>query len=212
MLWKKLQKFYYLISKQKPTPVFQVGRRNVIFIHINKTGGTSINDALNVPVKNHLTAREIIDEVGEEAYLKAYKFTVVRNPWSKVVSHYKYRVKTGQTGLKNNPLPFREWVKRTYGPEKDPALYHPPKMFQPQSDWLKDFSGEIKVDRLLKFERLSEDFEELAAELGIDKSLPHLNKTKKSDFRTYYDSETAEIIAGWFREDIERFGYEFQSG
>ena len=55
-----------------------------IFIHINKTAGTSIGRAVGLPNKLHLTAREIIDRVGEEAWRKAYKFAFVRNPLSRL--------------------------------------------------------------------------------------------------------------------------------
>jgi hypothetical protein len=114
-----------------------------IFIHINKTGGTSIAKAIGLTVKKHLTAEQVITQIGERAFNDAFVFTVVRNPWSKVVSHYKFRVKTNQTSLKTNPLDFNEWVKCTYGPEKNLFYYDQPTMFQPQLSWLKNSSGEF---------------------------------------------------------------------
>ena len=64
-----------------------------VFIHINKTGGSSIAKALNIP-SVHRTAQEKIEEIGQKNWDRKLTFTVVRNPWDKVVSLYHYRVKT----------------------------------------------------------------------------------------------------------------------
>lgn len=180
-----------------------------IFVHINKTAGTSLTKALNLPVKRHLTVKEIIDIVGEKEFYAAFKFTVVRNPWSKVVSHYKFRVKSNQTMMKDNPISFKNWVSLTYGQNKDSYYYDKPKMFQPQLEWLKDYNGKIAVDKIIKFENLSSEFAEIALILGTEHSLPHLNKTDQDSYINYYDEESKNIISEWFREDIEYFNYKF---
>ena len=42
-------------------------------------------------------------------------------------------------------------------------------------------------------------------------ALPHLNKTNHRDFRTYYTESSAELIAEYYKEDIEFLGYQFDS-
>ena len=113
-----------------------------VFIHINKNAGTSIGHAIGLPKKQHLTVQEVIEIVGRAQWERAFRFSIVRNPWDKVVSHYNHRVKTNQTGLNDNPLPFKQWVAATYGPAKDARYYDQPKMFQPQVEWLKDDLGQ----------------------------------------------------------------------
>jgi len=191
------------------TPLRTGLNREYIFIHINKTGGTSIGKVIDLPLKSHLTAREIIDLVGQIPFKNAFKFAVVRNPWSKVVSHYNYRLKSNQNGLGDNHLSFKEWVKCTYGENKNPIYYDKPKMFLPQTEWLKDYSGQITINHILRFETLSHDFKTIANTLGISKSLPHYNKTDKTDYRQYYDEETKVIVERWFKEDIVQFSYSF---
>jgi chondroitin 4-sulfotransferase 11 len=180
-----------------------------VFIHINKSAGTSIARSIGLPKKRHLTVKEVIAIIGKKNYEEAFSFTVVRNPWSKVVSHYQYRVHTNQTDLGANPIGFHEWVAKTYGPVKDTTYYNTPKMFMPQVDWLKDDKNEINIKKILRFEDLPNAYNEVALQLGIKDTLPVLNKTKKIDYKTQYNEESKLIVADHFKEDIELFGYEF---
>ena len=193
----------------RPAPLRQGRNGPFIFIHINKTAGTSIGNAIGLPIKHHRTAREVIASIGKDKWNTAYKFTLVRNPWDKVVSHYEYRRKRNKTEVASRNISFSEWVKMTYGQEKDPYYYNNPKAFQPQVEWLKDDEGKISIDFIGKFETINEDFEQIKKAIGIEAELPHLNPTKRAAYQSYYYDETREIVAHWFREDIEVFGYRF---
>jgi len=178
-----------------------------VFIHINKTGGSSVEEALKIP-RSHRTALEQIEKIGEETWNKKLTFTIVRNPWDKVVSHYHFRVKTNQTRLRDKPIAFKEWVKRTYG-RQDPSYYDSPKMFMPQIDWITDENDELLVDEILYFEDLDKEFNGIQKKLGMNAPLPHMKKSNHGHYRQYYDKETLEIVRNWFRRDIERFGFRF---
>src|SRR5687768_13300689 len=106
------------------------------FVHINKTGGTSIEKALGLPFQ-HRTAVEIRRLIGAKEWDRRFSFAFVRNPWDKVASHYHFRVKTNQTGLRDKPIPFNEWVRLAYGEQALP-YYDQPKMFMPQLEWISD--------------------------------------------------------------------------
>lgn len=191
------------------SPLRKSRDRDFIFIHINKTGGTSIAKTIGLPFKRHLTAKDIIKLIGKDKWMHAYKFTVVRNPWDKVVSHYKYRVKTNQTNMAESKISFKDWVRCTYGKEKNDFYFDKPKMFQQQVEWLRDYEDNIVIDKIIKFDRLNEGYKEVAETLNLERNLPHLNKTKQNNYKSFYDDETKEIIADWFKEDIELFGYTF---
>ena len=178
-----------------------------IFIHINKTGGSSIESALQIPLE-HKTAQEKIHEIGETNWNKTFTFTVVRNPWDKVVSMYHWRVKRNHTELRDKPVEFNDWVRLTFS-EKSTYYYDNPKMFMPQFEWISNRSGEIAVNKIMRFESLSSEFEELAHILGRRSTLPHVKKSDRGDYRKYYDEETAEIVADWFDKDVSQFGYQF---
>jgi hypothetical protein len=178
-----------------------------VFIHINKTGGSSIEQALRIPFE-HKTAREKIAEIGRRAWDRKTTFAVVRNPWDKVVSHFHYRVQTNQTGLGDGGISFEDWVGAAYR-DRDPAYLDTPIMFSPQRDWLVDASDEVAVDRVLRFESLEADFGSLMDELGRDATLPHLKASSRRSYREYYDDATADIVRRVFAPDLELFGYEF---
>lgn len=178
-----------------------------VFIHINKTGGSSIEHALSLCFE-HKTARQKRAELGERRWREAFKFSFVRNPWDKVASHYFYRVKTNQTGLGDNPIPFNEWVELAYG-RRDPRYHDKPRMFMPQSEWLCDEEGRLMVDFVGHFENLESDFAVVCDRIGVNASLPHLKRSGNHDYRRLYDDHTRDIVARVFASDLERFGYSF---
>lgn len=180
---------------------------NFIFIHINKTGGSSVAWALKLPFE-HLTAAEKMAMVGRKRWEQCLTFTIVRNPWDKVVSQYHYRLKTNQTEMSDIPIPFNEWVQRAFG-EQDPLYYDFPKMFMTQTEWLADTDGRILVDEIVRFENLDEGFARVMQKIGKGVTLPHLRKSKHDHYRDYYDTETAAIIHNYFKKDIDNFGYTF---
>ena len=178
-----------------------------VFIHINKTGGSSIEQALGLPIR-HFTALEVCAALGEAEWQRRFSFAFVRNPWDKVVSHYHYRLKTNQTGLKDLGMGFAEWVRLSYG-EQDPAFFDKPRMFMPQVEWLCDEEGYQLVEFVGRFERLAEDFAMVCARLGRGAALPHVKGSGREHYRGYYDPETRDIVAEWFADDIAAFDYEY---
>ena len=214
---KKKLKFLGVIKRGLIVIIARIGRGihflkyhnfdRFIFIHINKTGGSSIEKALNIP-SDHKTALEKAEEIGHKAWNKKFTFTVIRNPWDKVVSQYYYRLKTNQTDLQKNSIGFREWVIRAYG-DQDVHYYDIPKMFMPQIDWITDENGNILVDEIIRFENLESEFNDVLEKLGKNVILPHVKKSNRGNYREYYDAGTIEIVRNWFQRDIERFGYQF---
>ena len=79
-----------------------------------------------------------------------------------------------------------------------------------QLDWFVDANGNLLADFIGKFERLDEDWAFVAQKLGVEEKLPHRRENPRARHYTeYYTPRTRDIIAGKFKVDIERFGYEF---
>ena len=82
--------------------------------------------------------------------------------------------------------------------------------FIPQIEWLTDPSGKILVDFIGKFENLETDFKYICKKININEvKLPHKNKTIRKNYREYYNENTKNIIADWYKKDIDYFKYKF---
>ena len=52
-------------------------------------------------------------------------------------------------------------------------------------------------------------FGEVVGYLGIDARLPHLNRSQRADYRSYYDRRARNLVKHFYRDDIDQFGYGF---
>lgn len=194
-------------------------RYKCIYIHIPKCAGSSIKEALNLPGKGHPLWRYYAD-LQPEKWREYFKFTVVRNPWDRLVSSYSYAGMKASywhnTRMELHPehelvkqKPFPEFCAYLEGNLR--SLHH--ESWYPQHHWIAQQNGnrlEIVVDQVLRYENLDEDFSRLMSDLGVvDVSLPHVNKSNRGSYRDFYDARTRQIVANVYAEDIELFGYEF---
>lgn len=178
-----------------------------VFIHINKCGGTSVEKALGLP-KIHDTAMQRRDRIGAARWAEMATFSIVRHPYDKVASHYRYRVETNQTDLATRRIDLNDWVRRAYG-DRDPALYDKPLMFAPCLDWLTDETGTMMVDHVARLETIATDWPRIQSLIGTQAELPHTNATTdRHRAADALDETSRTIIAQRFAVDFESFGYE----
>lgn len=173
----------------------------MVFVHVTKTAGVSIEALYGQQRHDHRTALDYEMILGKKRYKEFFSFTVVRNPWDKMVSQYCYNafnwVPRG-TSFSGYLKAFKEGQQVTrFSP------FHLP--------YISNKRGDIMVDYIGRFEALDEVMLKLSQELNIPyQSIPHKNKSsRESDYRGYYDEETRQIIADMFAEEIALFGYKF---
>lgn len=177
-----------------------------VFIHINKCGGTSVEAALGIP-KLHDSARLRRLKIGRHRWDAAFTFALVRHPYSRLISFYKYRVRYNQTGLRDDqPLEFNAWIRATLA-DRNPAYYDQPRMFAPCFDWVSDRSGRIIVDYIAKLETIEEQWPVIQERIGQAVPLPVRNASRSGPGREILDAEARRIVQEWFRKDFEEFGY-----
>ena len=115
-------------------------RKKFIFIHIYKTAGASIRDALishaaprwqrlitrilkslnlpasridHQPLPAHVKTNEVIGYIGKENFKRYFSFAIIRNPWDWQVSQYKHMLKTPshhQHNIIKNFKDFDEYI------------------------------------------------------------------------------------------------------
>ena len=171
-----------------------------IFLHIPKCAGTSVGQTLKEictygrwhayacngiheedPFNGHLVCREFgperhFDTFDEQMYKDYFVFTFTRNPWDRMVSHYKFRHKDFGVHefdyfVKNFESVYEKW-------SDDNDLYGERIHTPSQTDFLRGtFDYDIQgkgidyrpyIDFYGKFENLQEDFDTILDRIGID--------------------------------------------
>ncbi len=69
------------------------------------------------------------------------------------------------------------------------------------------------VDCVMRFENLGEDFRAVCATLKIAApvSLPEYNRSRRDHYSRYYDDDLRRLVGKRFADEIEKFGYTFES-
>lgn len=157
----------------------------------------------------HLSADDLASAVDGEFWKQAFKFSIVRNPWDRMVSLYEFlgRKELDGTHTSTAGISFKEWLTRRY-PQSPPT--HLTKRTQWQ--FLQDSGGSCAMDFVARFETLREDWGEITRRLSITKPLAHINFSQRRHYGEYYCSETKAIVEEYFEADILKFGYRFEEG
>ena len=175
---------------------------------------------------NHMPAHRIRTLVGRRIWNDYFKFTVVRNPFDKLVSEYHFvsswqrsptlyaRLRSHFTGGGFGVLPirhaddstlianFRAWI-RAGGSMLDRDTYV--------------IDGRECVDEFIRFENLSAGIAGVCRRVDVPFQPDRIPTYKtgirhhRIPLRDYYDEETAAIIGRVYAWEIERFGYELPS-
>ena len=212
--------------------------KNFLFIHIAKTGGTSIRAALRpyrwggwytVPLwlasqvsqltrprhklglkfPRHAKAIAAREMLPEPVYRDLFKFAVVRNPWDLQVSSY-HHIQREKPECIAGVRDFGDFLRLKFDPER-PYDYMLDTSAELQHEYIVDLQGEVIVDFIGRYEHLQRDFQTICERIGIPTpELPHLRRAdERGDYRRYYDDTLAEMVARHYHRDLEVLGYTF---
>jgi len=140
-----------------------------------------------------------------DQYESYFKFTVVRNPWSRAYSWYRNCMRDPnhrkRFGLDDETTLFA-FLRKQVGRG---AL-------RSQLSSIKSFSGRIDMDQIVRFETLDADFGKICEALNLsDLELPHVLKGGGDDYRGHFDGASKQLVGRKYIEEIERFGYTFEA-
>ena len=190
-----------------------------IFIHIPRSAGSSIKEALSLPGRGHPTYQYYMKNFPSK-WAFYTKFTVVRNPWDRIVSAYTYA-----------KMWKSYWHNTRMGPHPDYQLIHN-KCFEkcceillnqrhllrheawaPQYFWImtkKNNDDLLVIDHILRYENLEDDFLKLCSAIGIKNlSLPIVNESIREKYTQYHTEKTKKIVETLFFKDIQMFNYTY---
>jgi hypothetical protein len=184
-----------------------------IFVHVPKTGGTSIEMTLRESpeqvVGGHTTALGYRRKFPEE-FRDYFTFAVVRHPLDRFLSAWRYlRARPLNENLKNVLIhecdTFPNWLTKV---REDPALLERIVHLHPQHRFVCDEGGGVLVDRLYRYEALDEAWSDIAGRLGLGtRPLPRWNCSPTPQV-TEIPGFFAEWIAETYAQDFALGGYE----
>lgn len=190
-------------------------QHKLIFIHIPKCAGTSINNfyAPNLEKKysnpssfslkhmfgrelQHITARRM-SYLAPLRFRKYFKFAIVRHPVDRMYSEYKWRKSWDIDTAKYS---FSEFLATVPYRQKDPH-------FRPSSDFVFANNGLLLVDYVAKLETIDADLRKIndLVNLSFQGDLGVSNVTVKEKS---YSEEDIKFIKRFYLKDFESFGYE----
>lgn len=208
--------------------------RGYVFIHIPKTGGTSLALALEARAMKddillgdtpkarkrrhrvakiktrgrlwkHSTLADIDGLVPRDVLLGLFAFTLVRNPWDRAVSYYHW--------LREQRFdhPAVGLAQRLGFAE----FLEQPLILQgfrssPAGSYLRGPDGIEQPATFIRIEQFETDAQPLFDHLGFRLDLGRENSSARPrDYRSAYNDHAADLIVQTCAEDINRFGYRF---
>jgi hypothetical protein len=172
---------------------------------------------------NHMSAKMIRDQIGSEIWDNYFKFTVVRNPYDKLISgFYFHRKYNKQKYSKMQRLVAYTRSILNFGGAID--RIQKKKEIELFRSWIKNggeildknkfmIDGEVCVDYFIRFEHLHEDMKHVCDRLSIPFEPSNIPEFKKGvrkhiiPIKDFYDEATIKIVQEKYAWDINKFGY-----
>jgi hypothetical protein len=209
-----------------------------IFVHIPKTAGTSVESVLGMhgektdiglrPYFNqqidrehlyghdlqHMTAADLKHVLQQDGVFDRYfKFSVVRNPWERLVSVFAWTNQKWAKGVELTGDEFEASVRELH------ALFitaraagQAPRVgahLWPQVHFLVDRDRKLLVDFIARHENLAADWQRIREKIGIQADLPLRMRSHHRPYQSYYSAATRAIVAEIYAEDIAALSYSF---
>ncbi|MCS6787193.1 MAG: sulfotransferase family protein [Thiobacillaceae bacterium] len=178
--------------------------------------GNWVHHAMNsTGFEQHDDARTIKGKLPAEVWEGYLKFSIARNPWDRTVSLFFWEKKRKPDSTAN-----KGWLARLgLGRSEQDRLKEEFRRFVFSDTWENNdrfyaLDGRLCVERVLRYERLEEDLQQLCSDLGLPPlQLPRLKagiRKQGLHYSALYDADTIDAVAERHQFDIRQFGYTFE--
>jgi hypothetical protein len=142
----------------------------------------------------HMPIGAVRRMLGPGGLAERFSFAVERNPWDAVVALYHRRYRG------TDPEDFAEYVA------SDAVV-----ALAARNHRAYRLRGRVAVDRVLRYETLSDDLADVWRHLDLPGSphLPRVTARHRPSYRAYYDDASRQRVAELFADPIEELGYSF---
>ncbi len=224
-----------------------------IFIHIPKTAGTSMEYALGMhggidfigkeryinqkkdetrffgSGLQHLSFLELKAKIPQKQLESYFKFTIVRNPWDRLVSHFawkkgrwikkeeltvdvfekevnnlykEYKLRMGWFNLVTKTIKARSTHQGIIDAWGNRHL-------MPQYLYTKSWNEKNGIDFIGKYENLDSAWDYICNQIGVNLEIDRRMISYRKGYREYYSPKTIKIVEEIYQKDILNFNYEF---
>jgi len=188
--------------------------KKIIFVHIPKTAGISVAKAIfgDVSLEGHRSIMFYKNFFNED-FSEYFTFSVVRNPWDRLYSAFKFLEKGGINIHDRNAYEqyleeykdFEDFVTNGLNKKMIYEIMH----FIPQSEFICSKDGKIDVNYIARFENLKDDISKLSEKINNPIELDHHNSNKKVSYKEIYTSDMIKKVEEIYKMDIINFNYKF---
>lgn len=149
----------------------------------------------------HMSAAGIRSLINEDAWASYYKWCVERDPYDKVISYYDYYYRDT-----DDRPPLLEFL------ESHGAIMRAVNFYR------YTINEKVVVDRILRYEHLATELEQMAAQLGLPAEATMLPRAKaqfrrdRRHYSTLYTPAERDLVAKLFAHEITLHGYQYRTG
>lgn len=190
--------------------------KKAIFIHIPKCAGVAVSKAIfGGYAGGHATIEKYRKVFGPACFNHYFSFTIVRNPWDRLVSAYFF-LKNGGTNQKDQDFfiqelspydSFEAFVTHWVNEDNIWKWHH----FKPQYNYILDPKNRVQLDFIGYLENLESDFEYIKSKIGVLADLAAQNKSRHRFYQDYYTEKTKRIVEDVYSKDIALLNYDFNN-
>ena len=179
-----------------------------LWFRVPKVGSSSLRIILHEHTEIEKDAYRL--KLTPDAANGRFTFAFVRNPFDRLVSTWHDKVVQTETDEKRHyhscfDKDFDFFVhfvcERWPNPRDAEAHVRAQTWFIPDG-----------IDFLGRLENFTEDVRHVMQRLGVNNpDIPHLKAWPRPHYSTYYTTETRALMQEYYRVDLERFGYAFET-
>ena len=184
--------------------------------HINKTYTRGLEEKMQLTNDHqgyeHARWRDWNQDLRENHRAVA----IVRNPWDRVVSRYFFLYKVMHIE-KTQPLDygdassFEAFLEERHKWGGVEYMWHRAiRNWYPAYDHVCDENDKVRCE-ILRFENYNEDVK-LYFNILSNPEPRNVTAVNKGSYKDIYTKETIQIVADWYKKDIDYWGFDFDTG
>ncbi len=214
--------------------------RKHLLVHIPKNAGMALREAPYLEgklvianrrrlksksyaqaLKTFMQARDLhpgyeharLRDIDRSVRVGALPFAVIRNPWARTFSRFKFYLQTSRAHelqLELTHAGFERFLETRHEWGSVEFFWHRASLgWYPQIDYIIDETGTVAAD-ILRQEHLAE---EVSRYFGVPQTLERKNVSRHGDrsYRDFYSAGAIQVVADWHATEIDLFGFDFDT-